>query len=158
VTLDPRDARIAELEALLAAALARIAALEEQIRKSSSNSSKPPSSDAPGKKLFRRPKPSGKKPGGQPGHKGHKRALVPMEEVDRHHDCVPVECAHCAALLEGSDPTPLLHQVFHLPEIKPFVEQYALHELGCGVCGTGGDPSRSRVRAQKSDGGMNLWG
>jgi transposase len=135
VTLDPRDARIAELEALLAAALARIAALEEQVRKSSSNSSKPPSSDGPGKKLFRRPKPSGKKPGGQPGHKGHKRALVAVEEVDRHHECVPVECAHCAAPLEGSDPTPLLHQVFHLPEVKPFVEQYALHELGCGVCG-----------------------
>jgi len=136
VTSDPRDARIAELEKQLAAALARIAHLEELVRKSSSNSSKPPSSDAPGKKLFRRPKPSGKKPGGQPGHKGWKRALVPAEEVDRHHDCVPSECARCAAPLAGSDPTPLLHQVFHLPEVKPFVEQYALHELGCGVCGT----------------------
>jgi transposase len=136
VTLDPRDARIAQLESQLAAALARIADLEELVRKSSSNSSKPPSSDGPGKKLFRRPKPSGKKPGGQPGHKGSKRALVPAEEVDRHHDCVPAECAHCASPLTGSDPTPLLHQVFHLPEIKPFVEQYALHALGCGVCGT----------------------
>ena len=55
MTLDPRDARIAELEKLLAAALARIAELEELVRKSSNNSSKPPSSDGPGKKLYRRP-------------------------------------------------------------------------------------------------------
>lgn len=136
MTIDPRDARIAELETQLAAALARIAELEELVRKSSSNSSKPPSSDGPAKKLFRRPKPSGKKPGGQPGHKGWKRALVPVEEVDQHHDCIPSECARCAAPLVGSDPSPLLHQVFHLPEVKPLVEQYALHQLGCGVCGT----------------------
>jgi transposase len=142
VTVDPRDARIAELEAKLAerdaqiaGLLARIAELEELVRKSSNNSSKPPSSDGPGKKLFRRPKPSGKKPGGQPGHKGWKRELVPAEEVDRHHDCVPAECSQCAAPLQGCDPAPLIHQVFHLPEIKPFVEQYALHELGCTGCG-----------------------
>jgi transposase len=82
-----RRVRIAELEAQLAAALERIAALEELVRKSSKNSSKPPSSDGPGKKPVRRPKPSGKKPGGQPGHEGWKRELVPAEEVDRHHDC-----------------------------------------------------------------------
>lgn len=143
MTPDPRDVRIAELEAQLAArdaqlaaALERIAALEESVRKSSKNSSKPPSSDGPAKKPVRRPKPSGKKPGGQPGHKGWKRELVPAEKVDHHHDCIPNECSNCAALLEGSDPEPLLHQVFHLPEIKPIVEQYALHELGCGACGT----------------------
>lgn len=142
MTIDPRDARIAELErqlaerdAQLATALGRIEVLEELGRKSSGNSSKPPSSDGPGEKLFRRPKPSGKKRGGQPGHKRWKRALVPAEQVDEHHDCVPSECARCAAPLAGSDPSPLLHQVFHLPEIKPRVEQFALHELGCGSCG-----------------------
>jgi transposase len=135
VTPDPRDARIAELEAQLAKALERIAALEELVRQSSKNSSKPPSSDGPAKKPVRRPKRSGKKPGGQPGHKGWKRELVPIEEVDRHHDCIPSECSNCAASLEGCDPEPLLHQVFHLPEIKPIVDQYALHELGCGACG-----------------------
>ncbi len=60
--LDPRDARIAKLEALLEAALERIAYLEEENRQlreenrqlkerlhlNSSNSWKPPSSDAPG--------------------------------------------------------------------------------------------------------------
>lgn len=135
MTPDPRDARIAELEKLLAEALARIAALEELLRKSSINSSKPPSSDGPEKKPVRRAKPSGRNAGGQPGHKAWMRPLVPAEQVDRHHECVPDECAHCAAPLRGHDPTPLLHQVFHLPEIRPLVDQYALHALGCGACG-----------------------
>ncbi len=88
--LAERDARIAGLEAQLAVALERIAVLEELVRQSSSNSSKPPSSDGPGKKYVRHQKPSGKKRGGQPGHKGHKRALLPPEQVDQHHDCIPV--------------------------------------------------------------------
>lgn len=136
MTPDPRDVRIAELEAQLAAALERIAALEESVRKSSKNSSKPPSSDGPAKKPVRRPKPSGRKPGGQPGHKGWKRELVPAEKVDHHHDCIPSECRNCGESLDGRDPEPLLHQVFHLPKIEPIVDEYALHELGCGACGT----------------------
>jgi transposase len=47
--VDPRDARIAELEEQLKAALARIAELEEQLGRSSRNSNKPPSSDGPGR-------------------------------------------------------------------------------------------------------------
>ncbi|WP_368670877.1 DUF6444 domain-containing protein, partial [Myxococcus sp. AM010] len=99
--LDPRDARIAKLEALLEAALERIAHLEEENRQlreenrqlreenrqlkerlnlNSSNSSKPPSADAPGTP---RPlkKPTGRRPGGQPGHKKHERSLLPPEAV-----------------------------------------------------------------------------
>lgn len=82
-------ARVAELEKLLAAALARIAELEKQVasaRKDSSTSSKPPSSDivkpprtaaaaSGGKKRKRRR-------GGQPGHKRHERTPFPPEEVD----------------------------------------------------------------------------
>jgi hypothetical protein len=68
--LDPRDARIAELERLLAAALARIAELEAMRGINSRNSSKPPSTDG-----FRRATPpkqnTGKKAGGQPGHTQH---------------------------------------------------------------------------------------
>ena len=81
--------RVAELERLLAEALARIVELEQQLaaaRKDSSTSSKPPSSDivkppppaiqvAGGRKRKRRL-------GGQPGHQRHERTPFPPEDVD----------------------------------------------------------------------------
>lgn len=141
VSVDPRDARIAELEGQLAQRDARIvllearlAHLEELCRRSSRNSSQPPSGDGPAKPAVRKRIPSGRKRGGQPGHKKNERKLVPPDEVDEHHDCIPEECAGCEAPLSGVDPEPLLHQVFELPEVKPVVRQYALHALGC-ECG-----------------------
>jgi transposase len=50
----------------------RVADLEEQLGKNSSNSSKPPSSDPPGQTKAPR-QPSGRKAGGQPGHVGQSR-------------------------------------------------------------------------------------
>jgi transposase len=76
--LDERDARIAKLEAQVAALLARIAELEAKLGQNSSNSSRPPSSDAPADRDARRGKqPTGRPRGGQPGHKGWKRTLLP---------------------------------------------------------------------------------
>jgi transposase len=81
--------RLAELERLLAEALARIAELEKQLaaaRKDSSTSSKPPSSD-----IVKPPRPAvqaarGRKRkrrlGGQPGHQRHERTAFRPEEVD----------------------------------------------------------------------------
>ena len=73
----------AELKAQLAAALARIAELEARLGMNSRNSSKPPSSDPPNVAARPKKKPSGRKRGGQPGHKGTTRSLLPPEEVDR---------------------------------------------------------------------------
>ena len=71
------------------AAEARVAALEKQVAdliarmsQDSSNSHKPPSTDQPGRRQRRKKKGSGRKPGGQPGHKGHHRALLPASKVD----------------------------------------------------------------------------
>lgn len=65
------EAENAELRSQLAAALARIAELEAKLGMNSSNSSMPPSSDKPWNKPKLRPRiPSGKKRGGQKGHKG----------------------------------------------------------------------------------------
>ena len=40
-----------------------------------------------------------------------------------------------ARKLSGSDPEPLRHQVWELPEIKPLVTEYQRHRLTCPACG-----------------------
>lgn len=89
-TIDSEQAaRIAELEALVAAQAALIEQLRREIaslKKNSSNSSKPPSSD-----LVKPPKPKPKKRGRRKrGGSTHRRERTPFlpEEVDRvvHHD------------------------------------------------------------------------
>ena len=47
----------------------------------------------------------------------------------------PTECRRCGAKLSGSDPEPLRHQVWELPEIKPHVTEYQRHRLVCPCCG-----------------------
>lgn len=131
---DPRDERIAELEAQVADLTARLAKLEELLRASSRNSSKPPSSDPP--TVTREPKtPTGRKPGGQPGHKPHQRQLFPPEKVRSVTVCKPDRCGHCAAKLSGDDPDPRRHQVAELPKVEPLVDEYELHTLKCSRCG-----------------------
>jgi transposase len=139
---DPRDELIAELrrqlaerDVIIAELRAELAALKEAFAKSSRNSSKPPSSDGPGAKARPKKAPSGRKPGGQPGHKRHERVLVPPEKVHEVVPCIPKQCDECAGLLHGRDPEPHRHQVFELPPVEPIVTEYQQHKLGCGLCG-----------------------
>ena len=134
MTLEEALAKISQLEAQLASALALIADLREQLRKNSQNSSKPPSSNPPN--FQRTPKPpTGKKPGAQKGHPGHKRNLFPPEQVNVFVPQRPSHCAECNHQLTGEDPTPLLHQVVEIPPIKPLITEYQLHKLTCSMCG-----------------------
>jgi transposase len=135
VARDPRDIeRIAELEAVVAQLLARVAALEEKLAASSRNSSKPPSSDPP--TVERKPKtPTGRKRGGQPGHKRHEREMFPPEKVQSVVECKPVRCGRCDTRLRGDDPNPRRHQVAQLPKVEPEITEYRLHTLGCDRCG-----------------------
>jgi transposase len=139
---DSRDELIAELrrqlaerDVIIAELRAELAALKEAFAKSSRNSSKPPSSDGPGAKARPKKAPSGRKPGGQPGHKRHERVLVPPEKVHEVVPCIPKQCDECAGLLHGRDPEPHRHQVFELPPVEPIVTEYQQHKLGCGLCG-----------------------
>ena len=103
----------------------------------STNSSKPPSTDGPQVERNKR-EPSGRKPGGQPGHTGKTRELLPVEQMDSVHELYPDNCEKCDLPLDRSinkEPSePLRHQVFEIPEIKPFKTEYRSHVLKC-ACG-----------------------
>ena len=133
-TIAEQAATIAKLTAQVELLLARVAKLEEQARRSSRNSSQPPSSDGPGAPPARSKVPSGRKPGAQEGHERHERPLVPADKVNKRVVLRPTRCRGCRAALVGDDPSPRRHQVFELPRIEPIVEEYVLHSLGC-PCG-----------------------
>ena len=115
---------------------ARVAQLEARLNQDSTNSSRPPSSDPPALKTRRtRRKPSGRNPGGQPGHPPHRRALLPVEQVTRLTILKPESCRHCRAPLRGVDPDPWRHQVSEIPAPRLETHEYQLHTLRCPQCG-----------------------
>jgi transposase len=118
------EKQLAELKAELAGA-----------RKTPQNSSVPPSSQHPHAKPPTAKPRSNKKPGGQPGHPKHARALIPVEQCDDVVSRKPDLCRRCGGQLGGNDPAPLRHQVWELPEIQPLVTEYQLHRLCCSGCG-----------------------
>ena len=113
----------------------RVADLEARLNLNSTNSSKPPSSDPPRIKRTPPREPSGKKRGGQPGHRGHQRVLVPPEQVDRVVDHSPDACSGCGHTLDGVDPLPRRHQVAEVPPIQPVVTEHRFHRRTCSGCG-----------------------
>ncbi len=116
-----------------------------QAEKNSHNSHKPPSGDRSdakektnAKKKKRRSGKRRRRPGGQKGHPGHLRPLVPPERVDKHEDHVPPECRRCGRDLGDVEPNPepLHHQIAEIPEIRPEVTDHALHRVTCPDCDT----------------------
>jgi transposase len=129
------------VRAFVQSLLATIANLEARIAeleggpKTPQNSSLPPSTQHPHAKPAARKRKSKKRRGGQPGHAKHERPLIPTEECDHVEPLKPGACRRCGAKLSGSDPEPLRHQVWELPEIKPHVTEYQRHRLACPCCG-----------------------
>lgn len=114
----------------------RLAALEERVNLNSRNSSKPPSSDGPGTPTRPGRAKSGKPLGGQPGHKGSFRAMVPQTDVSHLIECLPpAQCDACGSSVEPDGDKPMRHQVFELPEVKPIVSEYVRLRGICSGCG-----------------------
>src|SRR5437588_8614540 len=111
----------------------RVKALEGQQAKDSHNSNLPPSSNRfvrPPKSLRQK---SGKKPGGQPGHRGHHlRQVETPDEVLLH----PVErCESCQHdLREHPAEIPERRQVMDLPVKRLWVTEHRVEEKQCPVC------------------------
>jgi transposase len=129
-------AELAQLRADVAQLKATVEELARQLGRTSRNSSQPPSADPP-QAVSKRPRrePSGRRPGGQPGHEGHTRALLPGEAVDVVIPLKPAQCPHCQHPLRGEDSTPQRHQVTEVPPVKPVVTEYQLQRLICPACG-----------------------
>jgi transposase len=131
--LHERDERVFTLEALVNDLQGRIKDV------SSSNSSKPPSSDPSWLKPERKKKPKSTKPsGGQPGHRAHARALIPSDQVSETVHHVPEKCRYCDGVLTAGDEVVdalQRHQVSELPPIKIIVTEHQLHGRACKSCG-----------------------
>jgi transposase len=107
--------------------------LEDQINKNSSNSSKPPSTDA-FKKIKGQRKPSGKSVCGQKGHKGH--TLEMAENPDNLIVQPVIKCESCGRSLCDTEATSYeLRQVFDLPPIKVEVFEHQAERKICPNCG-----------------------
>ena len=131
------QAEIVSQRAEIAALKAQVAELLARLNRDSSNSSKPPSTDPPWHTKHKPPRPAtGKKPGGQPGHKPHNRALL-EPSPDEVYDCIGEQCPHCQAVLDESTIVAgkeALHQVVEVVS-EPLVQNYFQKLHKCGKCG-----------------------
>jgi len=140
--LADRERALNEAQKQITDAKKRIADLERQLalrQQNSTTTSKPPSSDGlAGRQRVRgRRTKSRRRRGGQPGHPGHRRALVPPERVKAVVDLVPTACDRCQRLLRRRHivGTPRRHQVTELPSIEADVTEYRCFEAACPDCG-----------------------
>lgn len=117
---------------------ARVAELEQRLNRNSHNSSLPPSQDPPSAPPRPQKPQSGRRPGGQPGHEGKNRTLLPLERVDEVVDHWPERCHACARLFTENErvdvATPQRHQLSELPPIAVRVTEHRLHRLRCPEC------------------------
>jgi transposase len=127
--------------------------LKEQLAKTSANSSLPPSKNPPNFKPSRKEL-TGKKRGGQIGHKGHERKLYPLEmcqEVIPHY---PQNCSRCGAKVIVEDSTqPYKYQLVEVPPIQPLITEHQFYSAVCACCGKENQaPEMSEIVSQSAYG------
>nr|WP_040441684.1 IS66 family transposase [Ktedonobacter racemifer] len=131
--IESQQEHIKTLEELIASQQERLNMLEGQLAKDSHNSSLPPSSD----RFVRPPKslrePSGKKPGGQKGHRGHHLQQVQAPDEILIHPVQRCEqCDHDLSLQPAVIPE--RRQVIDLPAKRLWVREHRVQEKQCPVC------------------------
>lgn len=147
--------KIKTMEAELINDKFRIKSLEDELAeyknpKNSGNSSIPPSKDenrVRGNQSLREP--SGKKSGGQSGHKGNSLSMV--SNPDKIIKQMPVLCTHCGNGLSGIDAVFVSkRQVIEIPPIKPIYVQYETYQkqCSCGQVCSGAFPEHIKAPVQ----------
>lgn len=106
--------------------------------KNSGNSSTPPGKERMKDEVVRRTKtlrkPSGKKSGGQEGHKGHKLSCI--DTPDEVIDDVPDYCTNCGeSLADAERILDYVTQKVSIPELKPVVKEIRHYVMVCKNCG-----------------------
>jgi transposase len=149
VSLEDILAELVELRRVVAAQAERITELERRLSEDSSNSSRPPSSDAPwekkpAKKRSSRDR-SGRKPGKQPGASSVSRSLV--DDPDRTVVIEPVQCAECASpLTDAAESGRDRRQVVDVGAVPPpEVTEYQRVSKLCRCCGAVTTPDWNTV-------------
>jgi len=127
---DELAARVAELTGLLEEALTRVAELEARLKQSSSNSSRPPSSDGLAKPSPKSLRPrSGQGPGRPKGQDGVSLQRFADPDVIRH---VPAVCGGCGDSLTDADEVGMTwRQVVDVPPVTPQVTEHQMITLKC---------------------------
>lgn len=126
--------RISNLEQTVESQQKRIMVLEEQLKKNSSNSDKPPSSDGLKRKTkSTRPK-SSRSSGGQKGHNGNTLKMVDNPDSIELHKVQ--ECSHCHHSLDEAEIIDYKkRQVFDIPPLKLEVSEHQAEVKKCPGCG-----------------------
>jgi transposase len=128
-----KDAVIMLFHETLGKLAEHIQRLDDQIAKNSGNSGKPPSSDGLKKKTRSLRRPSGKKSGGQAGHKGYTlKAVAKPDQVELHR---VKDCKHChASLAEVATQGYEKRQVFEVPPVRIQVTEHQAEVKECPIC------------------------
>jgi transposase len=142
--------QIAALVAQNTALAAQVQELQARLAKDSHNSSKPPSSDGLGRKTKSLRRRSGKKAGGQVGHRGETLRLVAVPDAVVQHR--PTICASCQTALDEAEVVLReRRQVYELPALRLVVREHQALHVRCPRCqavSVGAFPAEAPSRAQ----------
>jgi transposase len=112
----------------------RLKVVEDKLAINSNNSSTPSSQDSlrsPKKRSMRTP--SGKKPGGQPGHKGQGGKL--KDRFDDLFEHKVTECPACKLDMSEQEPDRVIRkQVEDLPPVKTIITEHRIELKTCACC------------------------
>lgn len=148
-----------ELIAIINKLMHRVSELEARLAQDSSTTSKPPSSDPLWKRGSRKAsntrKVTGRKPGGQKGHKGYK--LKKFENADKFKSHELNHCPICGSL-DLEEQSVVYRQVLDIPEPKFEVTEHKIHQYKCSCCFTKVQGGQSLGLNQEIQYGQRLKG